>query len=302
MRRSVLKERLRQGAALFLILALMSGVTAMSGCGRAKYTVDYCGQKSGYRGAKDTYRAGQTVRLYYDEVGTDTDYTFLLDGENLNCTYRPSRGFLIRFVMPAHDVTLQCDAQCSMVRSGEDQTEPDETASETERGTTAAEPQTGRDTTVPPTAVTTTATTTTTTLPNGRYDFTAQYIRTNGVQEDEKFPQAFCVTDCAGLDAHLSKYKALYHTSDTAQEKATQSYDDAWFMSHTLLLVVLEESSGSVRHTVTRVEKTAPHAGTVVIRRDVPEVGTCDMADWYIWIELPAGTFTAADAIEVVMQ
>ena len=96
--------------------------------------------------------------------------------------------------------------------------------------------------------------------------------------------------------------KPQYRASDTALEEAVQRYDDAWFSSHTLLLAVLEEGSGSVRHTVTRVEKTAPHAGTVAIKRDVPEVGTCDMAYWHILIELPAGTFDAADTIKVVMQ
>ena len=134
------------------------------------------------------------------------------------------------------------------------------------------------------------------------YAFTAQYFRTNGRSGDAHYPQCFCVDSASALGAYVKQAEKQYSLTGSGFLEAVRQYDDAWFASHTLLIAALEENSGSVRHTVTRVEKTAPHAGTVEIKRSVPEVGTCDMAYWHILIEIPAGVFGAADAIEVVMK
>ena len=82
--------------------------------GIKKYGVDYGMKKSCYKRAKDTYRAGKTVVLYYDVIGTDTDYSFYLDKERLNVTYSGGKGYKIKFKMPAHDVKLDCRASSSM--------------------------------------------------------------------------------------------------------------------------------------------------------------------------------------------
>ena len=80
-----------------------------------KYQVDYCGQKDAYQNAKDSYRAGKKVRLYFPMIATDTDYRFFLDNESLRYTYDDKKGFVIEFVMPNHDVTLKCESKNSMV-------------------------------------------------------------------------------------------------------------------------------------------------------------------------------------------
>ena len=170
-----------------------------------------------------------------------------------------------------------------------------QTETDAEPAVSAAAP-----TTPAPTAQTTTQPTTP--APNGTADFTVRYIRTDGVPEGRVSAHGICIADRSALDAYRTQYRSSCRTADKTLEEAFRAYDDAWFATHTLLLAVLEEGSGSVRHTVTRVEKTAPHAGTVEIKRDVPQVGTCDMAYWHILIELPAGVFGAADTIEVVMQ
>ena len=80
-----------------------------------KYKIDYCGQKSFYKGAKDSYRAGDKVRLYYGMIATDTDYSFFLDGERFSPGYSEKEGFVISFTMPEHDVTLKCTHVNSML-------------------------------------------------------------------------------------------------------------------------------------------------------------------------------------------
>ena len=86
-----------------------------TGCFGTRYKVDYNGQKDCYQGAKESYRAGQKVVLYYDLIATDTDYSFYLDGEPLNYGYDHEKGFEITFVMPEHDVKLECRSKNSMV-------------------------------------------------------------------------------------------------------------------------------------------------------------------------------------------
>ncbi len=81
-----------------------------------KHKVDYCGNKLDYKNAKDEYRAGQRVTLYYWMIATDTDYTFWLDGAELSRDYDVKKGFVLSFIMPDHDVALHCSSSNSMLR------------------------------------------------------------------------------------------------------------------------------------------------------------------------------------------
>ena len=104
------------------LLILLGGIMMLhfSGCGKTAYAVDYRGQKDEYRDARDTYKAGEKVKLTYHMIGTDTDYSFYLDGERLNPDYKEGKGFILKFTMPDHDVQLECRAVNSMVRSAID--------------------------------------------------------------------------------------------------------------------------------------------------------------------------------------
>ncbi len=94
--------------------AIIVSLLSLFGCSSNKYKVDYCGAKYCYIGAKDAYRAGKEVVLYFELVATDTDYSFKLDGESLNFTYDPQKGFILRFTMPEHDIKLECISRNSM--------------------------------------------------------------------------------------------------------------------------------------------------------------------------------------------
>ncbi|MBQ1521009.1 MAG: hypothetical protein IIZ56_05980 [Clostridia bacterium] len=126
--------------------------------------------------------------------------------------------------------------------------------------------------------------------------FEAQYVRTDGYHENVGYPVVTVVSSKAALDAYFEENRGLYELSRGEQAGsasgfagAIKKYDDDWFASHQLVIVLLEESSGSIRHEVESV--TAGDSPSIVIRRLVPEVGTCDMAEWHILIELAANTF-----------
>lgn len=102
-------------AVLLLLLAAALLLAALALCGAKRYRVDYCGAKELFQRARDSYRAGSTVTLYYPHVATDTDYTIYLNGEPIRYTYDDRRGFIITFVMPAHDVRLEVESRNTMV-------------------------------------------------------------------------------------------------------------------------------------------------------------------------------------------
>ena len=80
-----------------------------------KYKVDYCGQKMAYPNAKDVYRAGEKVTLYFDMIATDTNYSFTLDGDELMRDYDREHGSVLSFTMPDHDVKLHCLSRNTML-------------------------------------------------------------------------------------------------------------------------------------------------------------------------------------------
>ena len=106
---------------IFIILALaFTGgmlMLCLTGCFGAKYNVDYNGSKDSFKGAKDKYTAGASVKLIYRKelIGTDTDYSFYLDNERLNPEYTQNKGYIIRFKMPEHDVKISVKSVNSMV-------------------------------------------------------------------------------------------------------------------------------------------------------------------------------------------
>ncbi|MBR2027879.1 MAG: hypothetical protein IKA10_02665 [Oscillospiraceae bacterium] len=103
-------------AAIVIFLAFGASI-CLAGCTGKNYRVDYDGRKELYKGAKDFYRAGKEVKLYCRMPVTDTNCSFYLDGEAVNCDYDEKEGCIIRFIMPEHDVKLECRDSESAVYS-----------------------------------------------------------------------------------------------------------------------------------------------------------------------------------------
>lgn len=127
-------------------------------------------------------------------------------------------------------------------------------------------------------------------------DFCVQYIRSNGYQEGAKFPQVQIVDRKEKLDSYYATYREVYDLerkqnvySDTTIGflDACDKYDEAFFQQYYLIFVLLEEGSGSFRHNVKSVDKTADNELCIRIDSILPGgIGTCDMAEWHIILEL----------------
>ena len=115
-------------------------------------------------------------------------------------------------------------------------------------------------------------------------DFDAQYIRAGSKKELSAYPAVKIIRSANEMSRYLKKET---HMSD-ALVNACQKYDADYFKEQILIIVLLEEGSGSVRHEVEKVGANNGHA-VIQIKSIAPEVGTCDMAWWHILIEPEAG-------------
>lgn len=122
-----------------------------------------------------------------------------------------------------------------------------------------------------------------------------QYIRTNGGDEDMEYPFYKIIRTREELNRYYEEHKdifdlehreTVYADSSIGFLDACDRYDDAFFTQRDLIILVLEEGSGSVRHEIQGVRPYYDNSWQLVGRRIVPEVCTDDMAQWHILIEM----------------
>lgn len=92
---------------------------------------------------------------------------------------------------------------------------------------------------------------------------------------------------------HISDYQALQDYLDTLQgdwykeqvfEYFSEGFDESYFDYGQLIVVSIEEGSGSNRHIV-RSFNVVDNELVIEIERQVPDIGTSDMALWHVIIE-----------------
>ena len=104
------------------------------------------------------------------------------------------------------------------------------------------------------------------------YAFEARYIRTDGYSEERCYPYHIVISSRAELEAYYEAYKDIYDLgrreivySDTSIGflDACDKYDDTYFERQNLVLIVLQEGSGSIRHEITDVRRHSMENGTM---------------------------------------
>lgn len=128
--------------------------------------------------------------------------------------------------------------------------------------------------------------------------FNVQYIRTDGYREDVEYPIVKTIRSVQELKAYYEANKNLYsleRRENPASDNtigfldACDKYNEAYFENQILVMVLLEEGSGSNRHNVDNVKIGSDDKLYVSISSIIPESGTCDMAEWHILIEPEKG-------------
>lgn len=137
--------------------------------------------------------------------------------------------------------------------------------------------------------------------------FQAQYVRTDHYVEGAEYPQSRLVRSRQELIAFYNEFlgaESLMRASAPALAVPSefQAYDEAFFQDRSLIVVRMEEGSGSNRHEVTAVVLDSG-VYLVHIHRILPApgyAGTCDMAQWHILIGIPkADDSLSPDAVNL---
>ncbi len=76
-----------------------------------------------------------------------------------------------------------------------------------------------------------------------------------------------------------------YNNAISFDEHIT-AYDESFFAEKSLLILALQESSGSISHEVEFVRGRKSPLVYACIKRIIPDFGTADMADWFAFIEV----------------
>ncbi len=135
------------------------------------------------------------------------------------------------------------------------------------------------------------------------YMFVAQYIRTNGYSANGVYPYHAVIDSKEELMAYYEANKTLfdlerrdsvYSDSTIGFLDACDKYDESYFDGNNLVLIVLEEGSGSIRHEITDVrarrdENGAQLGWNITVKSVAPEVVTDDMAQWHLFLEVQMG-------------
>ncbi len=125
-------------------------------------------------------------------------------------------------------------------------------------------------------------------------EFTVEYARTGSYIEENYYPIVETITSYDALNEYYEDNKDTYYfgradksygDSSTGFLDACDMYTEEFFGEKSLIFVILEEPSGSIRHSVEYVKLTD---GIMDIGIDsiVPEACTDDMAIWHIIVSL----------------
>ncbi|MBE6891729.1 MAG: hypothetical protein E7481_06860 [Ruminococcaceae bacterium] len=141
-------------------------------------------------------------------------------------------------------------------------------------------------------------------------DFDFNCIRTNAMYENKThYPYAVVISSKEELDSYYETNKNAYYLervekvySDTTIGFLDEAdkYDESFFEENSLIFVVTENGSGSIRHSVKKVEISDMNT-VITIKNTVPEICTADMANWHIFISVSKED-TVPNKIEIVFE
>ncbi len=126
-------------------------------------------------------------------------------------------------------------------------------------------------------------------------DFNAQYIRTNSMAEISHYPLIAVIKSQEELNAYYKSNKDTFNLERRSNPSsdstigfldACDKYNQDYFKDNALVLIAIEEGSGSIRHNVDNIYVDTKGKFYADITTQTPEVGTCDMAQWHIIIEI----------------
>ncbi len=138
--------------------------------------------------------------------------------------------------------------------------------------------------------------------------FDAVYSRTDGYFEEKTYPYVTLLNTRAQLEQYTADHEGQFNFYGSASSDSfyniVTAYDAAFFADYSIVMIMVKEESGSVRH---QVEEILCEDGktTITVSRILPDGdSTDDEAFWHLMVKLPKDSpvLEHPDAISVVLK
>lgn len=125
--------------------------------------------------------------------------------------------------------------------------------------------------------------------------FLPKYVRTDGGREGVEFPTVILIHSVEELEQYVAENReyfdlehrdAINADSEPGFMDYCMFYDEAFFEKQYLVMILVEEGSGSICHNVSHVGVSGDGILYINLQTVTPDVGTDDMAQWHILVEL----------------
>jgi len=130
-------------------------------------------------------------------------------------------------------------------------------------------------------------------------DISIEYTRTDGYHSDMSYPCIQVIKSENELLEYYQKQKDKFNMDSDFKDRMAY-YDESFLKYNVLVIILIQESSGSIRH---ELESVTTDDDSVIfgIKRIIPEMGTTDMAQWHILISIPSVSYNDED-IKVIFN
>lgn len=132
----------------------------------------------------------------------------------------------------------------------------------------------------------------------------AQYINVGYLDYFEVKNFGVAINSKEELDSYYETNKVKYdyeYMNDYSFKNAITKYDDSYFTNKSLIILVIEETSGSNR---LEVKSCGVIDGKLIVNIDrlVPVVGTCDMSLWHVIVEVDKKLTSNVEEVELELN
>ncbi len=112
-----------------------------------------------------------------------------------------------------------------------------------------------------------------------------------------RFENKSDISDFIEAGRDIFDFEAAYNGPSFADK--AELYSDDFFVANVLVAIYIVEGSGSVTHEVESIE-CQQGVMRIVVERQIPDIGTTDMAYWFILLEIPRSEMSACSRVDAV--
>jgi len=135
-------------------------------------------------------------------------------------------------------------------------------------------------------------------------DYEVENFRTEPLvgYPEEGIEEIFWIESLSELETYVKEYEDIFNFDwdDPSFREHIEQYDEDFFAENHLFFVVVDEPSGSIRHGVEEIT-AEEDVLNIHMSRDIPDVGTWDMAAWHVVIELDKDAHDF-DSVELILE